>query len=263
MPPHSDWAGFQGLERHVRPYRNGRDLTATPRNVMVIDLFGLTPRRYGRFPPAVYQWVTIGSSRTGSEQPRQLPQQLVDSSANRAPACARPWRGCPAIIATPVTAKHRFFLFLDGNILPDDAIIAIGTGDAFVLGVLSSRVHVAWALATGGRMGVGNDPRYLKTRCFEPFPFPAATAAQQAALRAWPSSWTLTASASRPRASQADPDRGVQRAGETASAGEPLTASATDGPRAGAGHGVAATARQGPGHGGVRRVRLAGHAHRR
>ena len=31
-----------GLERHIRPYRNGRDLTAIPRGVMVIDLDGLT-----------------------------------------------------------------------------------------------------------------------------------------------------------------------------------------------------------------------------
>lgn len=43
------------------------------------------------------------------------------------------------------------------------------------LGVLSSRIHVRWALTAGGRLGVGNDPRYQKTRCFDPFPFPAAT----------------------------------------------------------------------------------------
>src|SRR5690606_15721131 len=33
-------------------------------------------------------------------------------------------------------------------------------------------IHVTWALATGARLGVGNDPRYNKTRCFDPFPFP-------------------------------------------------------------------------------------------
>ncbi len=30
-----------GLERHIREYRNGRDLTGHSRGVMVIDLFGL------------------------------------------------------------------------------------------------------------------------------------------------------------------------------------------------------------------------------
>ena len=63
-------------------------------------------------------------------------------------------------------------------------LIAIALNDAYCLGILSSRIHVTWALAAGGRLGVGNDPRYNKTRCFEPFPFPAATAAQQARIRA-------------------------------------------------------------------------------
>jgi hypothetical protein len=38
-------------------------------------------------------------------------------------------------------------------------------------------------LAAGGRLGVGNDPRYNKTACFDPFPFPAATEAQQQTIR--------------------------------------------------------------------------------
>jgi hypothetical protein len=47
------------------------------------------------------------------------------------------------------------------------------------LGVLSSTIHLEWALAAGGRLGVGNDPRYNKTRCFDPFPFPDATETQK------------------------------------------------------------------------------------
>src|SRR5205807_1293118 len=46
-----------GLEQHIRPYLNGRDLTGHGRGVMVIDLFGLTePEVRQRFPD-VYQWV--------------------------------------------------------------------------------------------------------------------------------------------------------------------------------------------------------------
>lgn len=76
-------------------------------------------------------------------------------------------------IATVETAKHRVFQFLPKSILPDNMLICIAVDDAFNLGVLSSRVHVPWALAAGGRMGMGDDPRYNKTRCFDPFPFPA------------------------------------------------------------------------------------------
>ena len=32
---------IKGLEQHIRNYRNGRDLTRTSRNLMVIDLYGL------------------------------------------------------------------------------------------------------------------------------------------------------------------------------------------------------------------------------
>ena len=49
-------------------------------------------------------------------------------------------------------------------------LIAIASGDATHLGVLSSAVHVVWALAQGGTLE--DRPRYNKSRCFETFPFP-------------------------------------------------------------------------------------------
>jgi hypothetical protein len=78
--------------------------------------------------------------------------------------------GLSRYIATVETAKHRTFQFLDARILPDNMLIAIGSDDAFHLGVLSSRVHEAWALAQGGTLE--DRPRYNKSRCFETFPFP-------------------------------------------------------------------------------------------
>ncbi|MDD3546492.1 MAG: class I SAM-dependent DNA methyltransferase, partial [Kiritimatiellae bacterium] len=89
----------------------------------------------------------------------------------------------PRYIATVETSKHRFFQFLDATVLPDNMLVCIAHDDAYVLGVLSSRIHVTWALAAGGRLGVGNDPRYNKSRCFETFPFPDATEEQKARIR--------------------------------------------------------------------------------
>ena len=40
-----------------KPYRNGRDLTAKPRGVYVIDLFGLTDDEARRLLPEVHQHV--------------------------------------------------------------------------------------------------------------------------------------------------------------------------------------------------------------
>jgi len=92
--------------------------------------------------------------------------------------------GLTRYVATVETAKHRPFCFLPAAVLPDNKPVCIATDEAFHLGVLSSRYHVTWAVAAGGRLGVGNDPVYVKTRCFDPFPFPPATAAQRAHIAA-------------------------------------------------------------------------------
>ena len=91
--------------------------------------------------------------------------------------------GLSRYITTIETTKHRVFQFLDAAILPDNMLVNVASDDALVLGVLSSRVHVVWALAAGGRLGVGNDPRYNKTRCFDTFPFPDPTPTQAARIR--------------------------------------------------------------------------------
>ena len=48
-----------GLERHIREYRNGRDLTARTRGMMVIDLFGLDIEDVRLRFPEVYQYVKM------------------------------------------------------------------------------------------------------------------------------------------------------------------------------------------------------------
>jgi hypothetical protein len=172
-----------GLESRIRPYRNGRDLTDRPRGVLVIDLFGLAAEDVRRDYPAVYQWLLerVKPERDQNNRASYRDNWWVFGEPRRElrPALA----SLPRYIATVETAKHRTFQFLDASIAPDNMLIAIASNDAYHLGVLSSIVHVTWALAAGGRLGVGNDPRYNKSRCFEPFPFPDATPEQEARIR--------------------------------------------------------------------------------
>jgi hypothetical protein len=74
------------------------------------------------------------------------------------------------------------FEFLAAVIAPDNMLVCIADENAFVLGVLSSRIHVTWALAAGGTLE--DRPRYNKTVCFDPFPFPATSEEQRARVRA-------------------------------------------------------------------------------
>ncbi|MDT8391872.1 MAG: DNA methyltransferase [Lentisphaeria bacterium] len=171
-----------GLENHIRHYRNGRDIAATPRGVMVIDLFGLTAEQARDRFPEVYQWV---AERVKPERDQNRDRQI----RNNWWLFGRPrpeWRehvvGLSRYIATVETSKHRFFIFLDKDILPDNKLVNIASDDAFTLGVLSSKHHVLWAVKSGSRLGVGNDPVYVKTTCFEAFPFPDPTPEQRARI---------------------------------------------------------------------------------
>lgn len=61
-----------GLEHHIRPYLNGRDLTGHSRQVMVIDLFGLTEQEVKRRFPEVYQWVYDHVKPERDQNPRPI-----------------------------------------------------------------------------------------------------------------------------------------------------------------------------------------------
>ncbi|MDZ7651281.1 MAG: type IIL restriction-modification enzyme MmeI [Burkholderiaceae bacterium] len=78
--------------------------------------------------------------------------------------------GLKRYIGTTETAKHRVFQFIDGDVLADHMVICIALDSAALLGLLSSRLHVAWALAAGGTLE--DRPRYNKIRCLETFPAP-------------------------------------------------------------------------------------------
>jgi hypothetical protein len=174
---------ISGLDQHIRQYRNGRDITSHPRGAMVIDLFGLSAGEVRALFPEVYQWVFdhVKPERDQNNRSTYRDNWWIhgEPRANFRPAL----KGLRRYIATVETSKHRFFVFLDASILPDNKLANIASSDAFVLGVLSSRIHVTWALAAGGRLGFGDDPVYVKTHCFEPFPFPDASEPQRERIR--------------------------------------------------------------------------------
>ncbi len=176
-----------GLDRYIRPYLNGRDLTQRTRGAMVIDFFGLDEQEVRQKFGAAWQYLRSHVF----DQRNALADRGTDTAAyarlwwlhgKPRPELRRALHGLTHYIATVETAKHRPFCFLPASVVPDNKLICIASSDAFHLGVLSSRTHVAWAIAAGGWMGVGNDPVYVKTRCFDPFPFPSPSAAQRSAI---------------------------------------------------------------------------------
>ncbi len=159
-----------GLEQHVRRYVNGKDLTATSRGILALDFYGLTEAQLRERFPAAWQWLydEVKPKRDQDKRPsRRRNWWLWGESVPKFREAAR---GLRRYIGTAETAKHRTFVFIDGDVLPDQKVRAIASDDALILGVLSSQVHVRWALATGGTLE--DRPVYNTTTCFEPFPFP-------------------------------------------------------------------------------------------
>jgi len=161
-----------GLELHVRPYLNGRDLLSTRRGKWVIDFFGLEEAYVRRRFPAAYQHLLDHAKPERDLNRNALFQRLWWVIGHPRPQFRKATAGLARYIATVETSKHRIFAFLPARDVPDSTIVTIALEDPLCFGLLASQVHVEWALATGGRLGVGNDPRYNKTRCFETFPFP-------------------------------------------------------------------------------------------
>lgn len=161
-----------GLDRHIRAYRNGRDMASRPRGVMVIDLFGLTESEVRERFPSVYQRILERVKPERDQNNRAAYRDLWwvfgEPRRDLRPALA----GLKRFITTVETSKHRWFTFLSGDTLPDNKLVNIGLNDGYHLAVLSSRIHCHWAVSLGGRLGVGNDPVYVKSRCFDAFPFP-------------------------------------------------------------------------------------------
>jgi hypothetical protein len=154
-------------------YRNGRDLASRPRGVKVIDLFGLSEPEVRERYPAVYQHVLASVKPHRDQNNRASYRDNWWVFGEQRTELRKALRGVTRYIATIETAKHRVLQFLPMSILPDNKLICIALDDAYALGVLSSRFHVPWAIASGGRLGMGDDPVYVKSRCFDPFPFPA------------------------------------------------------------------------------------------
>ncbi|MER2999188.1 class I SAM-dependent DNA methyltransferase [Pontibacter populi] len=172
-----------GIEKHIRNYWNGKDFTTRPRGLMVIDLLGLSIDEVRSHYPELYQHVLLNVKPHRDENKRAAIRDKWWIFAEPRKTIRKALNGLERYIATPQTAKHRIFQFLDMDVLPDDKLIAISLEDAYFLGVLQSKIHVVYSLATGSRLGVGNDSVYDKSRCFDTFPFPAATEAQQEQIR--------------------------------------------------------------------------------
>lgn len=154
----------------VRPWVNGSDIVRRPRGMYIIYFPEHFQEEDAKRYKAPFEHVSkhVRSSRTAKHF-AGFPFWLH-------------WRARPALntaaqqlsryIITPRVSKHRLFVWMSQDVVPDSATVAIAREDDYFFGVLHGRPHEIWALRLGTWLGKGNDPRYTPTTTFETYPFP-------------------------------------------------------------------------------------------
>ena len=169
----------------VKPYRIGRDLNQLPGNKWIIDFGPNMSETDAALYEAPFEYVraNVKPQRDGNRdagfrnywwrhgRPRIAMRAALD--------------GLPRYIGTSMVSKHRIFVWIDGDVLPDATIIVFPREDDYFFGILHSRIHTVWAAAIGTQLrDAKSGLRYTPTTCFETFPFPEPTDEQRAAIAA-------------------------------------------------------------------------------
>jgi len=129
------------LLNHIRPYRNGRDLTAISRNLFVIDLFGLSADEVKKRFPEVYQHV-LDSVKPERDTNRREWRKVNWWLFGEPISTFRPaFKGLNRYIATTRTARYRIFQFVPVQVLFESKVVGVAAQDADYLALLSSRQH--------------------------------------------------------------------------------------------------------------------------
>jgi hypothetical protein len=88
------------------------------------------------------------------------------------PAMRKAFSQMSRCIVTPEVAKHRIFVWMSSDVVPDHTCHVIARADDYAFGILHSKAHELWSLSQGASLE--DRPRYSSARTFETFPFPWA-----------------------------------------------------------------------------------------
>ena len=158
---------------------NGRDVINRNREMWIIDFAQMSLEQAALYEaPFEYVNVHVRPTRVASKRPLYAANWWLHMEAR--PGLRESLKSSSRFIATPRVSKHRLFVWIQKETLPDSALIAIARDDDYTFGVLHSRLHEVWALHTGTQLETR--PRYTPTTCFETFPFPQPTGEQRAAI---------------------------------------------------------------------------------
>jgi len=157
----------------LKPIFNGKDITARWSGQWVVDFGARMTESEASLFEAPFEYVRQHVLPLRAQNRRAARAKYWWRHGEARPGLRQRWEDLSHYIATVETAKHRVFVRMPISHAPEHSLIVIPREDHATFGVLSSRMHVLWAVSRGGRLGIGNDPRYNSLAAFLPFPFPA------------------------------------------------------------------------------------------
>lgn len=158
----------------VRPWKNASDITGRPRGMWIID-FGEMELEEASLFEAPFEYVRREVKPMRDTNRRAKRRDYWWQHGETVPGLRNIAAQAQRFVCTPRVAKHRIFVWEPTDLLPDSRLYVIARDDDYFFGVLHSRLHEVWSLATSSRHGDGSEggrPTYNNTTCFETFPFP-------------------------------------------------------------------------------------------
>ena len=108
-------------------------LAASPRGLYAIDLQGMSEHDFEAKIPRTYSHL-LNTVKSDREQNREaIRQKNWYLFARPNTELRQTLAGLTRYIATIRTAKHRVFQFLEGEVLPESRLVAVGISDALGL----------------------------------------------------------------------------------------------------------------------------------
>jgi type II restriction/modification system DNA methylase subunit YeeA len=169
----------------VRPWINATDIAGRPRGMWIID-FGLsTAEADAALYEAPFEHIRLVVRPERIKNRRAAYAERWWLHVEPRPGMRAALAALSRYIVTPAVSKHRLFAWVDAATLADHRLLVIACDDDYTFGVLHSRVHESWSLATGSQLReIESGFTYTPTTCFETFPFPRPTEEQREAIAA-------------------------------------------------------------------------------
>ena len=165
----------------VRPWINGSDITRRSRGMWIVDFPPGMVMEEAALYEAPFEYVVEDVKPIRLENKREAYAEHWWLHMEPRPGMRAALSGLERYIATPRVSKHRLFVWVSVDTLPDSAVIAFARDDDCFFGILHSRIHELWARKKGTQLREYESGfRYTPRSTFETFPFPQPTSEQMA-----------------------------------------------------------------------------------